>query len=128
MNLSRSATLAMLSLLALVVLAGCATTAAPGKPTPVSDADATISSGSMSFDATTLDVPAGRPFTLLYVNRTPMPHNVAIYSDASASNSLFVGEVIGEQSITYEVPAMPAGEYYFHCDLHPEMNGTVVSR
>jgi hypothetical protein len=24
------------------------------------------------------------------------------------------------------VPAIPEGEYYFHCDVHPSMEGTVV--
>jgi plastocyanin len=34
--------------------------------------------------------------------------------------------VTGPASIDYEIPAIPAGEYYFHCDVHPNMNGTVV--
>lgn len=128
MNLYRAARLSGLSILALLLLAACSTVAAPASPTPQVEADVTISSGSMSFDAATLTVPAGRPFTLLYVNRTPMPHNVAIYTDSSAGQKHFVGEVIGEGSITYEVSAMAAGEYFFRCDLHPEMAGTVVSR
>lgn len=128
MNLYRAARLGGLSILALVLLAACSTVAAPAGPTPQVQADVTISSGSMTFDSTSLAVPAGRPFTLLYVNRTPMPHNVAIYTDSSAREKIFAGEVIGEGSVVYEVPAIAAGEYFFRCDLHPEMAGNVVSR
>jgi hypothetical protein len=26
----------------------------------------------------------------------------------------------------YEIPPLPAGEDYFQCDVHPNMNGTVI--
>jgi plastocyanin len=26
--------------------------------------------------------------------------------------------------VTYSVNPLPAGTYYFHCDVHPGMNGT----
>jgi len=109
-------------------LAGCGATAAPATPHAPGEADVTISSGSMEFDTNTLDVPAGRPFSILYVNQSPMPHNVAIYADSSLSEKIFVGEIIGEGSVVYDVPAMPAGEYFFRCDVHPEMSGAVNSR
>jgi plastocyanin len=51
---------------------------------------------------------------------------VAIYTDASLSEEVFVGEVITEGSILYAVPALEAGEYFFRCDVHPEMTGTLV--
>ena len=30
-------------------------------------------------------------------------------------------------TVTYNVPALPAGEYYFDCEVHPEMNGSVTA-
>lgn len=53
-------------------------------------------------------------------------HNIAIYTDESLSKVLFKGELIaGSKKVTYFVPALPPGNYYFHCDVHPNMNGTV---
>jgi plastocyanin len=34
--------------------------------------------------------------------------------------------VTGPGQAKYEIPALDAGEYYFHCDVHPTMNGTVT--
>ena len=34
----------------------------------------------------------------------------------------------GPVSVVYDIPPIPEGEYYFHCDVHPNMSGTVVGR
>ena len=41
---------------------------------------------------------------------------------------LFDGKLIPGPAgaIRYEVPGLPAGEYYFYCSVHPSMNGTLV--
>ena len=53
-------------------------------------------------------------------------HNIAIYTDESASEALFQGQQFpGVATETYTVPAIAPGEYYFHCDVHPDMHGTV---
>ncbi len=53
-------------------------------------------------------------------------HNVAIYRDESAEESLFVGDLIaGADTVTYDVPALDPGAYYFRCDVHPQMDGSV---
>ena len=55
-----------------------------------------------------------------------MQHNIAIYSD-DRSRQLFNGELVtGPATVEYDVPPLPAGQYYFQCDVHPNMNGTVV--
>jgi plastocyanin len=51
---------------------------------------------------------------------------VAIYTDASGSKALFTGDpVTGVDSVVYQIPAIPEGSYFFRCDFHPNMNGTV---
>lgn len=90
------------------------------------DADFTITAADMQFDQDTLTVPAGEAFTLEFVNEDGAPHNVAIYTDSSASEDLFVGEVVTETTIVYEIPALEPGEYFFRCDVHPDMQGTLI--
>ena len=52
---------------------------------------------------------------------------VAIYPSADdLANPLFRGELLtGPGEIDYAVDPLEAGKYYFHCDVHPTMNGTV---
>jgi plastocyanin len=70
--------------------------------------------------------PAGEAFTITLVNNDSAPHNVSVYVE-EGGDSIVQGDVInGDETVTVEVPALDAGEYYFMCDLHPEMNGTVV--
>jgi plastocyanin/uncharacterized membrane protein len=80
-----------------------------------------------AFDRASLTAPAGTRFDLVFDNEDDaVPHNVAIYADSSAEESLFVGETItGPSSVTYDVPALEPGEYFFRCDVHPQMNGTL---
>ncbi|HEX2196162.1 MAG TPA: hypothetical protein VHJ76_04475, partial [Actinomycetota bacterium] len=53
--------------------------------------------------------------------------NIAIYQDEGATESLFQGEQITASTTTYEIHGPKPGEYYFQCDVHPDMNGTAVS-
>lgn len=74
-----------------------------------------------------LRLPANEPLELAFDNRDGgVQHNVAIYRDSSAEESLFVGDLIaGAETVTYDVPALDPGEYYFRCDVHPQMDGSV---
>jgi plastocyanin len=87
-------------------------------------------SSATSFDTKTLIVPAGRPFELVFHNRDEgVPHNVKITDNSSQTTTLFDGEVInGIEDITYSVPDIETGDYYFLCKVHPNMNGTVQAR
>ena len=92
-----------------------------------SEATLTVTADNLEFDTDTIAAPAGEAFTIEFDNQDSALHNIAIYSDDSRSDHLFMGEVIGGgESVTYEIPALEAGEYYFHCDVHPDMNGTYV--
>jgi plastocyanin/uncharacterized membrane protein len=74
-----------------------------------------------------LQLPASEPVELAFDNRDGgVQHNVAIYRDESAEESLFVGDLIaGADTVTYDVPALDPGAYYFRCDVHPQMDGSV---
>jgi plastocyanin len=49
-----------------------------------------------------------------------------VYTE-EGGEAIATGEIINE-GVTdeVEIEALEPGEYYFVCDLHPEMNGTIV--
>ncbi len=104
-------------------------TPAQATPTPITvPAVPQISASSaVSFDTKLLIVPAGRPFDLVFDNKQAgVPHNVKIADSAAQATILFDGEVItGPAQVTYHVPALAAGDYYFLCKIHTNMNGTL---
>jgi nitrite reductase (NO-forming) len=93
--------------------------------------DLSVMAENMAFSQSCLAAPAGRAFTIKFMNMDAgVPHNVSIFTDSSASRALFTGKLVnGPDSITYEVPALDRGTYYFRCDVHPaQMYGTFVVR
>jgi plastocyanin len=103
--------------------AGPATTPDPANPDAV-----VVVARDMRFAQAEVVVPAGTPFQVTFENRESAPHNVAIYADASAATALFRGEIFSSGTRVYEVPALVAGSYFFRCDVHPDMTGTIVAR
>ncbi|HEX9311359.1 MAG TPA: cupredoxin domain-containing protein [Actinomycetota bacterium] len=84
-----------------------------------------------AFSASCLAAPANKPFTIEFMNMdTGVPHNIAIFTDSSASNALFTGKLVsGQATVTYHVTALEPGTYYFRCDVHPtQMYGTFVAK
>jgi plastocyanin len=81
-----------------------------------------------AFDTKEIELPADTPSKLTFENQDPFAHNLAIYTDETASGEpLFTFEPFpGPATNSFPVPAIKEGEYYFHCDIHPNMNGTVV--
>jgi len=88
----------------------------------------TLVAQGIAFDTDTLNLPADTPTTLTFENKDAnTPHNFAIYEDDTATTPLFQGDIVtGPATVEFKLPAIPAGEYYFQCDVHPTMNGTVV--
>jgi len=81
-----------------------------------------------AFDVKEIDLPADTPSKLTLENKDPFAHDLSIYQDETASGTpLFTFEPFaGPETKTFDVPAIKEGEYYFHCDIHPTMNGKVV--
>ncbi len=87
-----------------------------------------VSARNLAFDTDTLELsPAGA--VINFENADTQPHNIAIYpSEEQLDEPLFKGEIVSAGgSATYEVDRIEPGEYYFHCDVHPTMNGAFVS-
>lgn len=88
----------------------------------------TVSAEALVFNTDEITLSAGEETELTFDNAdsSSVQHNVAIYEE-EGGEELFVGDVIpGGQSVTYSIPALDKGEFYFQCDVHPGMNGTVV--
>lgn len=108
---------------------------APSAPSPQASTAACKPSGAAlqvmatlsKFDSGCLAAPAGKPFTVALANHDAgVPHNLAIYADQTAGKPLFHGDLVtGPTSITYHVGPLPAGRYFFRCDLHPQMQGAM---
>jgi len=90
---------------------------------------------SLKFDTDCLAAPANQPFTIDFTNKDDpgIPHNVDIYSKDPAQGGEHLGGANGiddtitaPDETTYQVDALPAGNYYFHCDVHTGMNGDFV--
>jgi cytochrome c oxidase subunit 2 len=96
---------------------------ASGSPPPATgggDCELTIeiTANNIQYDIDAFEVPADTAFCIAFENLENVPHNVAIYNGGEA---LFQGEILNEAgSVTYSVPALPAGEYRFRCDVHPQ--------
>jgi plastocyanin len=100
---------------------------AGGEEAPAAAGGAAVSAANVAFDTDTIELKAKTEESIPFTNEDSAEHNIAIYEDDSASKELFKGDVIpGGQETTYTVPPLPKGEYYFQCDVHPAMNGSVT--
>jgi plastocyanin len=87
-----------------------------------------IAANNLQFDKQELNVPADAEFILAFNNEEAQPHNVSILEAQGSATALFRGEIItGPKTVDYEVEPIAAGEYYFQCDVHPNMSGTVTA-
>jgi plastocyanin len=120
--------------LGLVVLAAltaaCSSTAAqpPASAGPVDPNAPVIVAQGNAFIPSTLDVTADKAFSLTLDNKDSAPHNVAIFTDSGASTPVSIGEIVSSTKATQQVPALAAGSYFFRCDVHKEMTGTINAK
>lgn len=84
------------------------------------------------FDTKKLTVPVDEAFTIEFDNEEAgVQHNVVIFDGKDAdAPTLFEGEIIiGPKTTPYSVDALPAGDYFFHCEVHPTtMVGEVIAK
>ena len=122
------ATLALAAVALAAAACGNTNAGQPAAPAASLDPNApAIVAKDIKFVTTEVKVPAGKAFQLTFDNQDGAPHNVAIYTDASASQALFQGEIFSSATRVYQVPALAAGTYFFRCDVHPDMTGTIVA-
>ncbi len=111
-----------------------APSASPGESPAASAAPAAtvikIVAQNIAFDLTEIEVPAGQPFQIEFVNNDAgIPHNVAIAEGSPTGKVVFQGDIVtGVTTVTYDVPALPAGTYGFVCQVHPNMTGTLTAK
>jgi plastocyanin len=127
-----------LCLMIILALAACSTYSAapsPASPAGGTSTPPTTSTGAgeitidlkaqnMAFDKNKITIPAGARVTINFNNQdSGMPHNFSAYTDSSATNVIFKGNIItGPATATYTFSApATAGNYFFRCDPHPNI-------
>lgn len=90
----------------------------------------TISAHDLRFSAECMVAGAGVAFVVRFTNNEAALHDVAIYRDRTKATKYLEGETFTGPNVTkdYPVAALPAGEYYFECIVHPDMNGALYVR
>jgi plastocyanin len=93
-------------------------------PTPSAPGETIIQlvAVNLEFDTRTLTAASGAPVAIQFDNQdASVLHNFALFTDASASQPIFVGDLItGPDVITYNFDAPAPGSYFFRCDVHPD--------
>lgn len=100
----------------------------PADPNPRS-----IAAKDIAFNKNCLAGPVNQEFEVTFENQEAVPHNVAFYETEAADNPILPPAETpvfpGPETVTYQLPALKAGEYFFRCDAHPQaMTGQLVVR
>ena len=98
-----------------------------GGTVAVTDGVVELTAADIAFDASVIEAPAGEAFTISFTNNDSAPHNVTVYVSEGGDRIGEEGATIGQGETTeLAVEALEPGTYYFQCDIHPDMNGTIV--
>lgn|GEM_PF-1768353 len=98
-------------------------TLAPGQRCPARATTARLTANHIAFHPVCLAAVAGKAFTLTFDNNEPVVHNIAIFRGSNAEGAVvFRGQIFrGPKVVQEQVPALRAGDYFFHCDVHPHL-------
>jgi plastocyanin len=95
----------------------------------------TIVAKNILFDKRSLSANAANEFTVTLDNQDAgVLHNIAFYTNRSASSPLVPGQSVGQvfagvAQQTYKFTPPRAGSFFFRCDVHPDtMTGSFVVR
>jgi plastocyanin len=108
-------------------MTGTLTVAGP-PPAPGPQGPVVTATDPTAFSPNTIELPAGQPGTITFDNEDPgITHNLDVYSDKDYTQSIAkTPDVTGVSSGQVALPALEAGTYYFRCDFHPVMTGTIT--
>lgn len=99
-----------------------------GSPSPgEADVVVEIVAKGIEFDKAALSFPAGKTVDVHLRNDDAAIHNWSMYRDKGLSDEVFRGDTFSGPNADkhYLFTAPGAGTYYFKCDVHPDMRGTV---
>jgi cytochrome c oxidase subunit 2 len=103
--------------------------AAQGITCPPNGSAVALVAHNTSWNQFCLAVPANKQFTVTITNQDPgIQHNFSIYDSFFEKKTYFQApRLTGPASATFNVGALPAGHYYFQCDVHgPAMSGAFI--
>jgi plastocyanin len=129
----RPALMLVTGLLTLVLAAcssGGSATPPPSGACVVADASnhVAISAKNVAFSAPCIEAAAGSPIVITFTNEEAVPHDIAVYTDATKQQELIRSDIITGPgaTTTISVPAQQPGQLYFQCTIHTAMNGALV--
>ncbi|MBI3746166.1 MAG: cupredoxin domain-containing protein [Chloroflexi bacterium] len=113
--------------LVVILLAGCGGGATPAPSFP--PGAVVVHARNRTFDTTQLIVPAETEFSLAFVNEDGDSHNIAIRTKSGFDGDVvFRFDPVSARTIVLSVGKIPKGSYFFLCEVHPNMSGTVLAR
>jgi plastocyanin len=88
---------------------------------------ADLAAKNIAFVQKTLNLKANSPVVIHFNNQDAgVPHNVDITTDSGGSNTLYKQDpVTGPTEQDYKFTTSGPGKLYYHCDVHPNMTGTI---
>ncbi|MFN2389596.1 MAG: cupredoxin domain-containing protein [Actinomycetota bacterium] len=86
----------------------------------------TVVAEGTAFNPDSFTLAANEESTITFDNKDSQPHNINITEDEAGEKSLFKGDIITGKSVEYTIDPLKPGEYFFRCDVHPAMTGTVT--
>jgi plastocyanin len=98
----------------------------PSAPPPGGEPD--VVARDTAFEPTDVSVaPEGGQLTIVFDNEDSLPHNIAVTDgDGPEDAALFTGEFVTADTVEYSFEAPDPGDYYFYCQAHPVMEGTLT--